>query len=141
MVGESTTLNTDPCEITGKMTEGVQAHRLLKKVQTYPGKVWVTPLSAHRRLTGNESKKLTEWITDSCVEGVKYDVDGALLSGTTFLKRWTYPDPSKLFCSEMVHSLYVDLKRLAPGNSLISPAGLERLCRMAGLTTKPVRVK
>lgn len=141
LVGESTTLNEYVCEITKKKTAGVQAHSLENKVKYYSGKIWVLPLNSHRELCVKESDNLTRWIIEYCEQGTAYDLNDALKARFRFIYKWLYPDKTKMFCSELVHSLYADLKRLPPSNNIISPISLERKCRRAGLCEAPIRIK
>jgi len=57
---ESTTFNSDPCIITGKLIQGSQAHDLESTLARYRGKVWHYPL--YRKLFEHERQRLNEFL-------------------------------------------------------------------------------
>jgi len=60
MLFESTQLDDLPCEITGEVFWGTQAHQLEHVVNIYKGKVWHYPL--YRSLYPDEDSRLTEFL-------------------------------------------------------------------------------
>ena len=74
---ESTTLDTEPCEITGKKIAGVQAHNLDKTIKEYEGKVYHYPLT--KLIDDEQNKKLSEFLFDML--GISYNMIGAFRAG------------------------------------------------------------
>jgi len=77
LVFESTTINTFPCEITGKCISGSQAHPLEHYILHYHGKVWHYPL--YRSLFDHEHIRLTRFLHN--IIGLSYDNIGAFRAG------------------------------------------------------------
>jgi hypothetical protein len=74
---ESTTLDTAPCEITGKKIAGVQAHDLDRTIKEYDGKVFHYPLAV--AISDEQSQKLSEFLIDML--GISYNMIGAFRAG------------------------------------------------------------
>jgi len=143
---ESTTLSDLPCAITGKLIQGVQAHRPGDRVQSYLGSIWryrltdawretFLALDGPRRLTGHLLARI----------GTQYDGRGAILAGTRVVKHWwawSKADRSSLFCSEYLASVLQHVGLFPISNaSQITPAGLIRTLVAAEVYGPPVLVK
>jgi hypothetical protein len=141
---ESTTLCDQPCLVTGKTIRGVQAHLAEDRIATYRGRVLHYALTDECRLSSDESTLLTRILLKHWI-GRPYDLAGALVSGTNFLKfsHWVpYPDLGSVFCSKLVARLYMRLNRLNwddPGR--YSPAYLIRTLRRTGVIEWPEVVR
>lgn len=143
LIVESTTLCPWDCVITGKRIDGVQAHYWQDRIATYPGRVDRLRLLPHWELTAEESALMSHLLIDHWI-GRPYDLRGALISGTKFLKltRWVrYPDLGSQFCSELVAAVLMRLGRLPLGNAQIyNPASLVRALRRCGTYAAPVTI-
>lgn len=140
---ESTTLCEEPCLLTGRRIEGVQAHDPVSRIAGYPGKVARVRLTPAWRLNVREIGILHDWLLHVASE--PYDLRGALLSGTRLFK-WTalmpYPDLDSLFCSELCAAALMRLYRVPLANpSLYNPASLVRILRRCGTYAAPQLVK
>lgn len=134
------------CAIQGKVANGVQAHRIDERIQSYCGKVWhyplVTPFYAH------EIERSTEYLKQYI--GVGYDLEGAYKCGFanwTYGLRWlsAFIDEENLqwmFCSEFVagHDSTVGVFK-TDNASLWTPNYLIRCQRRASLVHRPFRKK
>jgi len=103
---ESTTLDSLPCELTGKPFSGTQAHTLARVVEHYKGKVYHFPL--YRDLYDIEAARLTKFLLDTL--HTPYDELGAMRSGGVGLS-WVESlfrseDLTSIFCSEYVAKAY-----------------------------------
>lgn len=128
---ESTTLSQHPCLINGVCTSGAQAHvpeeRIIEYLQA-GGKVAVYRLANDRQLDEYQSERLRRTATKFVTAEVQYDLRGAILSGTRWL-RWFAPhaDAHSLFCSEMWGRWLADLNCIDNGGSgWMSPYALLR---------------
>lgn len=139
---ESTTLNSEPCEITGKCIKGSQAHSLDPRIQLYDGRIWHYPLS--RPLYAHERKRLSKFLTSTI--GLPYDKIGAFRSGgfgfSWFESKLHEQDLHSLFCSEWCASAHEDIGILTTDNgSKWNPNRLARTERHLGILRSPVRLK
>lgn len=144
LVYESTTLCDEPCVITGKRIQGVQAHFPASRIARYPGTVALLRLMPAWRLNRDEVALLHRWLSHVISE--TYDLRGAILSGTRLFK-WTalmpYPDLGSLFCSELCAAALMRLHRMPLENpSIYNPASLLRELRRCGTyaAPQPIRV-
>lgn len=133
MLVEATTMCPWPCAVMGERIDGVQAHILEERIDTYPGSVWCHRLDPHWSLSTDESDLLTRILTHWI--GTRYDLRGAVWSGTRILK-WSrilpYSDLGSLFCSELLAAVLMRLGRLPVGNpGRYNPAGLIRTLQRA----------
>jgi hypothetical protein len=136
VIVESTTLCPHPCLIAKKNRDGVQVHTIEDRVANYPGKVMRLPLASRWALRAWESRQLT----DECLEwvGLPYDLGGAVVSATRWLKWWPYPDLGSMFCSELIAALLQRFGRLPLGNPAVySPASLIRALQRCTTYDKP----
>lgn len=136
---ESTTLCDLPDRLTGRLCAGVQAHDPEERVQAYGGRVARMRLTPAWQLNRYEVDLLGRMLRH--VHGAKYDLCGALLSGTRLFK-WTslmpYPDLGSLFCSELCAAVLMRLGRLPLSNpSAYHPAALVRGLRRCGVYCAP----
>lgn len=138
---ESTTLNSDPCEITGKRIAGSQAHSLDYRLANYRGKVWHYPL--YRPLFPYENQRLTEFLEATI--GRPYDKIGAFRSGgegfSWLEARLREQDLHSLFCSEWCAAAHAEIGIFATDNvSRWNPNRFTRTERHAGILRKPRRL-
>ena len=100
MLFESTQLDDLPCEITGEVFLGTQAHQLEHVVSVYKGKVWHYPL--YRPLYATEDERLTEFLMSTI--HTPYDKLGAFRSagvGLSWIESLLHRDNlNSIFCSE-----------------------------------------
>src|SRR5579872_950065 len=140
---ESTTLCDEPCVLTGKCIQGVQAHKPDSRIANYRGRAALVRLTRAWRLDRTEIGLLHRWLMQVAQE--PYDLRGALLSGTRLFK-WTslmpYPDLGSLFCSELCAAALMRLYRMPLENpSVYNPASLVRELRRCGTYGAPRVVK
>ena len=140
---ESTTLCDDPCAISGRRVQGVQAHDPASRIGSYRGRVKRLGLAGGWRLSGHEIGLMHDWLMH--LTSQPYDLRGALLSGTRLFK-WTslmpYPDLGSLFCSELCAAALMRLHRMPLSNpSAYSPASLVRKLRRCGTYSAPEAIK
>lgn len=138
---ESTTLSSDPCEITGRVIAGSQAHSLDYRLAHYRGKVWHYPL--YRPLFDHENKRLTEFLEATI--GLPYDKIGAFRTsgiGFSWLEaRLRDQDLHSLFCSEWCAAAHAEIGIFATNNvSRWSPNLFTRTERHAGVLRKARRL-
>jgi len=136
---ESTTLCPLPCDAQGEMVDGVQCHNPYKEIDAYDGKVWLGRLN--RPLDNDQIRSLEESLTGQL--GVPYDMTGAMLAGTRWLKQWFYPDASSLFCDELVLNEFMKLS-IVPrtfDSQEKSPAWLAWMLVKFGYVPQLVRIK
>lgn len=102
IVFESTTLADQPCMLQGHKVNGVQAHELAAYVASYPGKVWLYPLTIP--LTTFQRDLLAKFCRRAL--GTPYDCLGAFRSRALgFWERRIFGHGERLnalFCSEFV---------------------------------------
>lgn len=139
---ESTTLNEEPCEITGKRIKGSQAHALDSRVALYNGRIWHYPL--YRPLFSHERRRLNSFLIDTI--GRNYDMIGAFRSGglgfSWLESKLREQDLHSLFCSEWCAAAHADIGILTTDNgSKWNPSRLVRTERHNGILRKPVRLK
>lgn len=129
VIVESTTMCPLPCEILGKQFDGVQAHAIEPRLRSYDGRAERLSLRPAWRLTPSERALMSHVLIGQWV-GLKYDLEGAISSGTrcfkyTGLQR--LPDPGSLFCSQLVASILMRVGRMAIDDpSDYNPASLVR---------------
>lgn len=136
---ESTTTHDEPCLVMHRPISGVQVHYALPVQESWLQRS-VAPLSS------GESHQLTEFLLDQV--GTSYDLAGAGLAGTTFLKRfipWTHRIGPPYFCDELAGRalLYAlqgrILPEFQPGEQ--SPGSFSRLLVKSGLYYPLVRFR
>jgi len=142
MLFESTQLDDLPCEITGKVFHGTQAHELEHVVRVYKGKVWQYPL--FRSLYPAEDQRLTEFLMS--VLHTPYDQMGAMRSagiGLSWIESlFREQDLASIFCSEMVAAAYSTVGLCATDNvSRWSPNRLVCRLRRRRILLRPRRLK
>jgi len=131
-----------PCEILGKVTSGVQAHPIAKRIEQYGGKVWHYPL--YRELRPLETRRMTAFLLEYL--GRNYDWIGAVRAagrGFSWLEsRLRREDLSSLFCSEYCAGAHKHINLLDTHSaSRWSPNLLTRVERRCGILLKPRRLK
>ena len=142
MLFESTQLDDLPCEITGEVFLGTQAHQLEHVVSVYKGKVWHYPL--YRPLYASEDERLTEFLMATI--HTPYDKLGALRSagvGLSWIESLLHHDNlNSIFCSELVAAAHAYIGLWATDNVCRwNPNRLARRLRRAGVLRRPRRVK
>jgi hypothetical protein len=120
---ESTSHCRHACLVRRRPVNGAQAHLPEQRVQDYVsggGRVDVYRLTEINRLSTAEGRLLTRILIDHFVcGGLRYDLGGALLSGTrAFQLTRLFPgaDLDELFCSELVAALVMRLNRMNHAN-------------------------
>jgi hypothetical protein len=126
---ESTSLDGDvPCEITGKVICGTQAHGLDFILNQYVGAAWHYPL--YRPLYPNEDARLTDFLMKTI--GTPYDKLGAIRSagvGLSWIESLLRGQClTSIFCSEWVAAAYAVTGLHATDN--VSRWNPNRLCRV-----------
>jgi hypothetical protein len=139
---ESTTLNTVPCEVTGKRISGSQAHPLEHNLQNYNGAIWHYPL--YRPLFDHERLRLNEFLVSTI--GRPYDAIGAFRSGgagfSWLESQFREADLHSLFCSEWCAAAHAEIGLFTTDNgSRWSPNHLTRRERRLGILRRPRRLK
>ena len=81
---ESTTLCDEPCVLTGRCLQGVQAHEPAERIASYRGAVARLRLTRAWRFNSHEIDILHDWLMH--VANEPYDLRGALVSGTRLFK-------------------------------------------------------
>lgn len=124
---ESTSMCAHACLFRDKRVSGVQAHDPWERIGDYEkGGGWVDlyRLVDFWSLSGAESELLTNLVVRHFIrKNVDYDTGGALLSGTTLLRRLPFVlgggrhTLQAAFCSELIHSLQKRLNRIDHNNS------------------------
>lgn len=142
MLFESTQLDDLPCEITGEVFWGTQAHQLEHVVNIYKGKVWHYPL--YRSLYPNEDSRLTEFLMGTL--HTPYDQLGAIRTagvGLSWIESLLHRDNlNSIFCSEWCAAAHATLGILRTDNvSRWSPNRLVRVERREKILRKPRRLK
>lgn len=129
---ESTSLCQRPCVLTGEQRAGTQAHWPNNRIFDYTrngGRVDIYRLLPFWELLPGESRELGDLLRIAVDLRLRYDLPGALLSGTRVLKfsRFFYADLESVFCSELVAAVLQKLHLLAIQNPMrFSPASLMR---------------
>lgn len=139
---ESTTLNSDPCEITRQPIAGSQAHYLDTRLRGYDGAIWHYPL--YRSLYDHERKRLNEFLVSTI--GLPYDTIGAFRSGGrtfSWIESMLFEqDLHALFCSEWCAAAHAQIGLLPTDSaSKWNPNRFIRYQRRAGVLKKPERLK
>jgi hypothetical protein len=139
---ESTQLDGLPCEITGEVFLGTQAHQLEHVVEVYKGKVWRYPV--YRPLYPTEDERLTEFLMSTI--HTPYDKLGAIRSagvGLSWIESLLHPDNlNSIFCSELVAAAYACVGLWATAHvARWNPNRLARWLRSAGVLRKPRKLK
>lgn len=137
---ESTTRNPEPCALSGKHVQGVQAHKLYHRLKDYRGAVWRYPLSTPL----DEQRRAN--LKTYCVNqlGLRYDRIGAFRArGLTLIERLLYrpEDLSAVFCSELVAAALRYVGEFRARN--VSCWNPNRLCRelvRRGVCRRPERI-
>lgn len=133
----STTQCDEPCVLTGKRIDGVQAHRPEDRCNSYPGRVYrMRP--APRRFSRRDEWRLT-WFLRYWI-GKRYDMRGAVSAPAEFWQ--LIPDPKAAFCSELVAMAAMELGLLPLSNPRkIAPSRLARDLVQCGTYLVPERLK
>jgi len=134
---ESTTLSDEPCEITGRMHNGMQAHKPGPRVKGDSGYVWqLRPNIDRMSWTCGHNKALRLWLARQMAKG--YDSAGAFQSAI----RPSNADLSRVFCSEVVAGALMEVGRLPLDNpGVYTPAKLIRELVRIGTYSPAVRLK
>lgn len=132
---ESTTLDTEPCLITGKHTRGVQAHPLTA-YEGYDGRVYLYPV-----ITSVKEAALEKFVSETI--GRPYDTFGAFRSGGLGLRAsLAAMDLRTLFCSELVAaSLSVSSGWRCGNASSLNPNHMAHDAIRDNVLGNPVRLK
>lgn len=140
---ESTTLeNGHPCELSGEVTQGVQAHTLSSVAERYQGRMWVYPL--YRRLYPWEDVRLESFLMNTL--GRPYDMRGAFRTGGNLYAKLHSllhtQDLNELFCSELVAAAYSEIGVMPTDNaSRWNPNKLVRHLRKREILLQSKRIK
>jgi len=142
LIFESTSLEDLPCEISGDIFTGTQAHKLDDILRVYKGRVYHYPL--YRPLYPSESERLTQFLMETI--HIPYDKMGALRAagvGISWIESLFRPqDLSLIFCSEWLASALSVVGVFPTSNaSRWSPNRLIRCLRWNGVLCKPRRLK
>jgi hypothetical protein len=134
---ESTTLVDEPCEITGKVNKGMQAHFPKPRIAGDSGYVFLAKPNIDRMgFTARHSGSLRRFLVRAL--GAQYDELGAIESALFP----TNADLSRVFCSEVVAGALMDIGRLPLDNpGVYTPTRLIRELVRIGTYMTPVRVK
>lgn len=142
LIFESTSLDDLPCEISGEIFTGTQAHRLEDILRVYKGRVYHYPL--YRQLYPVEDARLTQFLMDTI--HTPYDMVGAFRSAgvglSWFESLLRSQDLNMIFCSEWVASALSTIGVFPMSNA--SQWNPNRLCRHLhwnGVICKPRRIK
>jgi len=139
---ESTSLDDIPCEITGKVIHGTQAHKLGVILNHYAGRAYHYPL--YRALYPQEDARLTEFLVGTL--GTPYDKLGAIRSagvGLSWIESLLHEQClASIFCSEWTAAAYANVGLFATDNvSRWSPNKFVRRLRRAEILLKPRRLR
>lgn len=139
---ESTTLDSDPCLIQGKVFDGSKAHAIQHRIDNYRGKVWHYPLC--RALYNHEQQRLNSYLLSTV--GIPYDRIGAFRSGglgfSWLEAQLRPPNLSALFCSEWCCAAHTDIGVFWTDNvGRWNPNRFVRSERKRGILKKPRRLK
>ncbi len=137
---ESTTLNDMACDEARRLVRGVQVNDPHKRIMGYSGRVY---LARPRKPLSVEQSQL---LTASCQAflGTPYDMPGALLAGTHWLKRHFDADRTYAFCDEFMSFVLMDAEKITEGlynPSEKTPAWLARWLVRMGIYKPLVRLK
>lgn len=138
---EATALLREPCAVTGKVVDGVQAHYLRSRIVGYPGRVWHYPLA--KPLGRIQRDQLYGFCKERL--GVAYDALGAWLARDTLWAATHRPleDLTSYFCSEFVVAAHRACWILPEETnaSVWSPNRLVRMEGREGITRTRRRLK
>ncbi len=131
---ESTTLKTP------ENFDGVQKNDPWERIDQYEGRVYVS--RPRVLLTRSQSRRLTTSLETFL--GTPYDMPGAMLAGTRWIKRHFDADRSQVFCDELLSMTLMDAKVVtegtyAPGD--MTPASLAWHLSRMGTYQPMVRLK
>jgi hypothetical protein len=131
-----------PCEITGKLTKGVQAHDPATRIDGYDGRAFYYELS--RSLYPHETLRLKQRLLSDLEKA--YDKDGAIRAGGIIFSAIESvlfkPDYSSFFCSELVVNKLSEIGVFSTSHaSKYSPNYLVRELRRHGIVNRKVRLK
>ena len=134
---ESTTFQSKPCLIKGKIIAGVQANRIEDRLA---GRVWLYKLK--RPLTLSDRIKLRDFLLTYV--GKSYDTLGAFQSGGklfSLIQKLKFQENlHTIFCSELCAAALREVDRLETESaSYWSPNKLLRYLVTNGITEEPVR--
>lgn len=134
---ESTTLCDEPCEITGRMHKGMQAHLPRLRVKGDDGFVFhCKPNIDRMSFTVGDNKALRRFMVRYL--GADYDYIGAVES----VVRPSNADLSRVFCSEVVAGAMMDIGRLPLGDpGEYTPSRLVKELVRIGTYRTPERVR
>lgn len=138
---ESTTLCAHPCLIRGKIENGCQAHEPGERIADYVdagGRVDIWRLDPIQSLSMDESELASRIIVRHFIRAnIHYDMRGAMLSGTRFIKRLWFlfgARVDEVFCSELIAHLLMRLGRMNIDNpTKYNPASLLRTLVWTGM--------
>lgn len=129
LVFESSLLVKQPCIFQGRIVSGTQAHELETRLKSYNGRVWRMSLNEKWTLTEQQTRDLTFSLLVGI--GIEYDLAGAGVAGTFFLKKWLLKkraqDRSTLYCVEYVADRLKHVYRERPDFPDIEPGDLPPL--------------
>lgn len=142
LIFESTSLDDLPCEISGKIFTGTQAHKLDDILRVYKGRAYHYPL--YRPLYPDEDERLTQFLMDT-IE-TPYDKMGAFRSagvGLSWIESlFREQDLSTIFCSEWTVAALSVIGVFPTSNaSRWNPNRLCRHLRWNHVVYKPRRLK
>jgi hypothetical protein len=134
---ESTTLCDEPCEITGQMRDGMQAHRPGPRVNADGGFVFhAKPNIDRSQFTAGHVKALRIWLGRQMA--ASYDYLGAAESAI----HSNNANLSRVFCSEVVAGALMEIGRLPLDNpARYTPSFLVQELVRIGTYLKPARIK
>lgn len=116
---ESTTVCPRPCIVNGTYHAGAQAHDPLDRIRDYVeagGRVDMYQPTDLRDFTLHELNRIREILLDQFVANqIRYDLRGAMISGTRILRFLPGDDVERLFCSELIAAMLAALGRLNNG--------------------------
>jgi hypothetical protein len=139
---ESTTLDTAPCEITGKKIAGVQAHNLDRTIKEYEGKVFHYPLT--KLINAEQSKKLSNFLFDML--GISYNMIGAFRAGGvgfSFIEGILHKENlHSIFCSELAIAAHREIGLIKTTNAgHFNPNHMCRWELYQGILAGHIRIK
>jgi len=142
LIFESTSLDDLPCEISGKIFTGTQAHKLDDILRVYKGRAYHYPL--YRQLYPVEDARLTQFLMDTI--HTPYDKMGAFRSagvGLSWIESlFREQDLSTIFCSEWTVAALSVIGVFPTSNaSRWNPNRLCRHLRWNHVVYKPRRLK
>lgn len=141
LVGATAGIRDEPCAVTGRILDGVQAHYARTRIARYEGRVYHYRLA--RPLNDLEQRLLYDFCRENM--GRAYDGLGAVLARDTLWAAMHRPaeDLVSMFCSEFVAAAHRACWRLPPETNASewSPNRLARMEVREGVVGKPRRLK